>query len=124
MDTLSPVYKDSIELFYKSFDVPKLVYEILSRVKEPAEPGRMYNATITKAEVADFRVRIEFKTDEETYINLVYNLENRLSAADDFLGRTGCTLNNVSPCVGRKFQIYYESVFNVVLLKEIKDENV
>ena len=40
--TLPTEYNESIELFKKTFDVPKLCYEILSLIKHPAKEGKLY----------------------------------------------------------------------------------
>lgn len=115
MDTVD---SPAIELFWKTFDVPALCYRILKMVKEPAELGRMYDVEVLSAQLQDFKLRIEFKTTEETYINLIYNLDNRAEDAIYFLGQMGASLSDLKPCIGKKYKVFYESPFSVVIINE------
>lgn len=118
MSELPEVYNDSIKLFYETFDVPKLVFDIVSRIKNPAVCGRLYDVEIISIKQEGFRIKIEFKTNENTYFTQTFNLENRLDAADDFLGKLGCSLSNMETVRGKKYKVFYENLFNTIVLGE------
>lgn len=117
--SLPSIYNDSIELFYKTFDVPKLVFSILSKIENPAVCGRLYEAEIVDVKMEGFRLKIKFKTNEDTYFWRNFNLEERLDAADEFLGQLGTTLSDVDRIIGRKYKVFYENIFNTVILGSI-----
>lgn len=118
--SLPDIYKDSIELFEKTFDVPKLVFEIVSMIKNPATCGKLYDVEVVNVKMEGFKLRIEFKTNEDTYFTQGFNLENRLDVADEFLGNMGVSLQSVNSLKGRKFKVFYENMFRTVVLGEIK----
>lgn len=114
--SLPEVYKDSIELFEKTFDVPKLCFDILSRVKEPATCGKLYKVEVINVVNELFKLKVEFKTDENTYFDVVYNLENSLSKAEDFCGSLGCTINSLDSIKGRRYKVFYANIFETIVL--------
>lgn len=114
--SLPDIYKESIDLFQKTFDVPKLVFEIISMIKNPATCGKLYDVEVISVKQEGFKLKIEFKTNEETYFTQAFNLEVRLDAADSFLGRLGCSLNTLNSIVGKKYKVFYENLFNTIVL--------
>jgi len=118
--SLPDIYKGSIELFEKTFDVPKLVFEIVSMIKSQATCGKLYDVEVVNAKMEGFKLKIEFKTNEDTYFTQAFNLENRLDIADEFLGNMGVSLQSVNSLKGRKFKVFYENIFRTVVLGEIK----
>ena len=119
MTELPEIYKDSIDLFYSTFDVPKLCFEIISRVKNPATCGKLYEVEVISAKMEGFKVKIEFKTNEDTYFMRVFNLENRLDAADEFIGLMGASIKTLDSLIGKRYKVYYENVFNTVILGKV-----
>jgi hypothetical protein len=119
MSNLPEIYNESIDLFYKTFDVPKLVFEIISNIKNPAACGKLYEVEVVSAKQEGFRIKIEFKTNEDTYFTQAFNLENRLDSADGFLGQLGCSLSTINSVIGRKFKVFYENPFNTIILGRI-----
>ncbi len=118
--SLPDIYKESIELFEKTFDVPKLVFDIVSMIKNQAECGKLYEVEVVGVKMEGFKLKIEFKTNEDTYFTQVFNLENRLDAADEFLGNMGVSLQNVDSLKGRKFKVFYENIFRTIVLGGIE----
>ena len=119
MSELPKTYNDSIKLFYETFDVPKLCFDVISRIKNPAACGKLYEVEVVSAKQEGFRIKIEFKTNEDTYFVQAFNLENRLDSADGFLGQLGCSLQTLNCVVGRKFKVFYENPFNTIILGRI-----
>lgn len=119
MSNLPEIYNESIDLFYKTFDVPKLVFDIISNIKNPAECGKLYEVEVVNSKMESFLLKIEFKTDQDTYFTQAFNLENRLDSADSFLGQLGCSLATVNSVIGRKFKVFYENPFNTIILGRI-----
>lgn len=119
--SLPEVYKDSVELFSKTFDVPKLVFDVISMIKNPADCGKLYDVEVVSAKQEGFRLKIEFKTNEDTYFTQAFNLEVRLDAADDFLGQLGCSLATLDSIKGKKYKVFYENVFKTIILGRIND---
>lgn len=119
--SLPVVYKESIELFEKTFNVPKLVFEIISMIKNPAACGKLYDVEVVSAKQEGFKLRIEFKTNEDTYFTQAFNLEERLDAADEFLGQLGCSLLTVNSIIGKKYKVFYENIFRTIILGRIND---
>ena len=114
--TLPTEYNESIELFKKTFDVPKLCYEILSLIKHPAKEGKLYDVEVVSAKFENFKVSVEFRTNEETYFTMNYNLQTRLDAADEFLGRMGTNTQKIREIEGKKFKVFYQDMFNCIIL--------
>lgn len=117
---LPEIYKDSIELFNKSFDVPKLVFDIVTRIKEPAVEGRVYDAEITSAKMENFKLTIEFKTEENTYFTVIASMDTRMEYVDELLAGLRCNICNVDMLPGCKFKVYYENMFKTYVLGEIE----
>lgn len=114
---MNDIYEKSMELFYKTFDVPKLCFDILSRVKNPATCGKIYDVEIVNVTKEMFRIKIEFKTNENTYFEVIFNLENSRDRADDFCGQMGFTVDKIENAKGKKYKVFYANMFEVVILK-------
>ena len=121
--SLPEIYNESIALFEKSFDLPVLVFDILSRVKESAVCGKLYESEIISVTKELFKIKIEFKTDENTYFDAIFNLENSLERATEFIGQLGYSLNNIESAVGEKYKIFYGNLFNIIILGKVNDGN-
>lgn len=121
MSELPEIYNDSIKLFYETFDVPKLVFDIVSRIKNPAICGKLYDVEVVSVKQEGFKIKIEFKTNEDTYFTQNFALDNRLDAANDFLGKLGCSLKTLDSIKGNKYKVFYENVFNTIVLGRIND---
>ena len=114
---LNEIYKDSIDLFEKTFDVPKLVFDIVTRVKNPATTGKLYVAEVVSVKNDLFKIKIEFKTEENTYFEVVF-MEDK---AIESVAKMGFTLNNVDDMVGCKYKVFYENVFRTEILGKVND---
>lgn len=121
MSELPEIYNDSMKLFYETFDVPKLVFDIVSRIKNPAVCGRLYEAEVVSIKQEGFRIKIEFKTNEDTYFTQNFALDNRLDTAIEFLGDLGCSLQTLDSIKGNKYKVFYENVFSTIVLGRIDD---
>lgn len=119
--SLPEVYNDSIALFEKTFNVPQLVFDIISRVKNPAVCGKLYECEVVSATRELFNIRFEFKTDENTYFDVLFNICNSLERAEEFTGNLGCSLDNVESVTGNKYKIFYANTFNVIILGRINE---
>lgn len=114
---LPEVYKDSIELFEKTFDVSQLVFDIITRVKNPATPGKLYVAEVVSVKNDLFKVKIEFKTEENTYFDTVL-MENN---AIETIAKMGFSLNNTDDMIGCKYNVFYENTFKVEILGKVNN---
>ena len=115
---LPDIYKDSIDLFEKTFDVPKLVFDIVTRVKNPATPGKLYVAEVVSVKNDLFKVKIEFKTNENTYFDLVLMEERSIET----VAKMGFTLKNADDMIGCKYNVFYENVFKIEILGKVNNE--
>lgn len=115
---MNKIYNESIELFYKTFDVPKLCFEILSKVKNPAVCGRLYDVEVVNVTRELFKIRIEFKTDEDTYFDTVFNLENTLEKAEEFCGTMGYSIDRIEDAKGNKYKAFYANMFETIILEK------
>lgn len=113
---MNEIYNESIDLFYKTFDVPKLCFEILSMVKTDAVCGKLYNAEVVSAKSELFKVRIEFRTEENTYFTVALSFEN----ADEFCYNLGCNKENVESVIGNKYKVFYANIFDTIVLGRIE----
>ena len=113
---MNEIYNESIELFYKTFDVPKLCFEILSKVKNPAVCGKLYDVEVVNVTRELFKIRIEFKTNEDTYFDVVYNLENSLEKAEEFCGSMGYSIDTIENAKTNKYKVFYANMFETIML--------
>lgn len=119
MSNLPEIYNESIDLFYKTFDVPKLCFEILSKVKNPATCGKLYDVEVVNVVRELFKIKIEFRTNENTYFDMVFNLENSLERAETFCGQMGFSIDKIEECKGAKYKVFYANMFDTVMLSKL-----
>lgn len=121
MSNLPEIYNESVDLFYKTFDVPKLCFEILSKVKNPATCGRLYDVEVINVTRELFRIKIEFRTDESTYFDMVFNLESSPDRAENFCGQMGFSIDKIEQAKGKKYKVFYANMFETMILGKIND---
>lgn len=116
MTELPEIYNESVDLFYKTFDVPKLCFEILSKVKTQATCGKLYDVEVVNVTRELFEIKIEFKTDENTYFDIIFNLENSLGRAEEFCGQMGYSIDKIEESKGAKYKAFYANMFDTIIL--------
>lgn len=106
--------------FSETFDVPTLCKEIIERIKTPAETGKMYKVECVNVKKSNLsNIEIEFRTTENKYINMKFNLDNGFDRCINFLSTLGTDYQNVENVKGNKYEIFYQDSWNMFIIKKL-----
>ena len=106
--------------FSETFDVPTLCKEVLERIKTPAETGKLYEVEcIGFSKKSGFSMEFEFKTNENTYITMKYNLDNNFDSCMNFLTSLGVSYQTVESVKGNRYTVFYQDKWNMFVVKKL-----
>lgn len=106
--------------FSETFDVPNLCKEILERIKIPAESGKLYQVECTGiSKPTGFNIEFEFRTDDNRYMMMKFNLESNFDKCMDFISSLGYDYQNVENVKGNRYEVFYQDNWNMFIIKKL-----
>lgn len=105
--------------FKDTFDVGQICYDLIQRIKEPAVSGKIYDIECTKAERKDGVISFEFRTSENKYIDIKFNLLSAFDRTLDFINSLCIDLDNIDTVKNKRYNAFYKDEWNLIILKSL-----